>query len=547
MYRDQIDGPVLVLQLAANGVRTQRDYIQPNDDGRQHGPATRVLTVLWSIRSPSRRVFLERGKIKKARREFHFNSHSVNQKRHLEYTPLGVRQQNGRASDESPYQAVRNRLHLSCVPRTLPCREAAFREVFSHLEAAIIEGAGSCIYISGTPGTGKTATVREVIAQMNAAVEADEIDDFVFVEINGMKIPDPHQSYALLWEALRGDRVSPSHALALLNAEFSKPSPRRIPCVVLMDELDQLATKDQGVMYNFFNWPSLAHSRLIVLAVANTMDLPERTLSNKISSRLGRPFGLHLWTPNANFSGLIRITFPGYTHDQLIKIIQSRLEGIAEDIFEPDAIQFASRKVAAVSGDARRAIEICRRAVELAEAQAAKACWHPRDRASTLEDKSQESTRFQRASIHTVKEAIKEATSNPLQELVKNLPWTSRVLLVALTNRTNRNGTSESILADVVAEARRQIQSTNNPVDQRSKSPLGKRARQIHVTEQPRSATLGSEMLEQGFAALVEAGVVEVEARRQDRVSRVRLAVRADDVILALKNDVELQGFNGLT
>jgi origin recognition complex subunit 1 len=74
----------------------------------------------------------------------------------------------------------------------------------------------------------------------------------------------------------------------LLEREFNHPSPRRVPCVVLMDELDQLVTKNQSVMYNFFNWPQLRHSRLIVLAVANTMDLPERTLSNKISSRLGK-------------------------------------------------------------------------------------------------------------------------------------------------------------------------------------------------------------------------------------------------------------------
>ena len=102
-----------------------------------------------------------------------------------------------------------------------------------------------------------------------------------------MKITDPHQSYALLWEALKGQRASPAQALDLLEREFNNPSPRRTPCVVLMDELDQLVTKNQAVMYNFFNWPTLRHSRLIVLAVANTMDLPERTLSNKISSRLG--------------------------------------------------------------------------------------------------------------------------------------------------------------------------------------------------------------------------------------------------------------------
>src|ERR1700741_181022 len=50
-----------------------------------------------------------------------------------------------------------------------------------------------------------------------------------------------------------------------------------------------------------------------------------------------------------------------------MKIIQSRLEGVPGNIVDPDAIQFASRKVAAVSGDARRALDICRRAVEIAE------------------------------------------------------------------------------------------------------------------------------------------------------------------------------------
>ncbi|KAK5277668.1 Origin recognition complex, subunit 1, partial [Cryomyces antarcticus] len=192
---------------------------------------------------------------------------------------------------------------------------------------------------------------------LNQSVLAEELDDFIFVEINGMKVTDPHQSYSLLWEALRGDRVSPSHALELLEREFSAPSPRRVPCVVLMDELDQLVTRNQSVMYNFFNWPQLRHSRLIVLAVANTMDLPERTLSNKISSRLG----------------LTRITFPGYTHMQLISIITSRLENVPGAIVHPDAIQFASRKVAAVSGDARRALDICRRAVEIAEAETLRA------------------------------------------------------------------------------------------------------------------------------------------------------------------------------
>lgn len=41
-----------------------------------------------------------------------------------------------------------------------------------------------------------------------------------------------------------------------------------------------------------------------------------------------------------------------------MKIVESRLEGI--QAFRREAIEFAARKVGAVSGDARRALDICR-------------------------------------------------------------------------------------------------------------------------------------------------------------------------------------------
>ena len=356
-----------------------------------------------------------------------------------------------------------------------------------------------------------------MIASLSGAVEAEELDDFIFVEINGMKVTDPHQSYSLLWEALTGDRLSPTHALGLLEREFSQPSPRRVPCVVLMDELDQLVTKTQSVMYNFFNWPGLRHSRLIVLAVANTMDLPERTLSNKISSRLG----------------LTRITFPGYTHDQLIQIISSRLANVPGKLVDPDAIQFASRKVAQVSGDARRALDICRRAVEIAEQEANVAVTSLTPAAlksgvrhvSTLEtipgsddeedgdaddagdaeeadlenlDPTPDSpskrtsartilntagsgysppgalartparrpgpasstpllSNFTKphVTIATIQRAIREATTSPLQLYLRHLPLASKLFLAALVARARRSGVAECVVGDVVDEAGR--------------------------------------------------------------------------------------------
>ena len=61
-----------------------------------------------------------------------------------------------------------------------------------------------------------------------------------------------------------------------------------------MDELDQLVTTKQDVVYNFFNWPTLSTGggRLIVIAVANTHDLPERAMNGRVRSRLGEQWNM---------------------------------------------------------------------------------------------------------------------------------------------------------------------------------------------------------------------------------------------------------------
>ncbi|KAF4947218.1 hypothetical protein FGADI_10526 [Fusarium gaditjirri] len=435
----------------------------------------------------------------------------------LEFTPLATRKLSPSQVESSPFQIARSRLHVSSVPASLPCREGEFSLVYSHLEAAISDGTGNCIYISGTPGTGKTATVREVVSRLEEAVGSDELDDFIFVEINGMKITDPHQSYTLLWEALKGERASPAQALDHLEREFSNPSPRRIPCVVLMDELDQLVTKNQAVMYNFFNWPTLRHSRLIVLAVANTMDLPERTLSNKISSRLG----------------LTRITFPGYNHEQLMKIIQSRLEGVPGNIVDPDAIQFASRKVAAVSGDARRALDICRRAVELAEAD------RPSDPATPSKRDSQTQPKGPgRVTIATIKKAINEATTNPIQQHLRSLPLMSKLVMAALLLRIRRTGLAETTFGDTLDEIHRAC----------LRAPAALPGVAAVLNNGLKGTPMGSQRpmtrpghIHTAALELVAAGLINLEAQRAERSSKLRLSIADDEVKMALRDDGDLK------
>ncbi|OTA51924.1 P-loop containing nucleoside triphosphate hydrolase protein [Hypoxylon sp. EC38] len=537
VYSGEEEGIRDLLELVRSGTRSTRK--RHNHDASGH-EADYVATQPeldddYHSDDAARRAVTTPRKKQKTTRVVTPSNRRVVVKRALEFTPLATRTLSPSHHQSSPFQIARAQLHVASVPTSLPCRESEFSLVYSHLEAAITDGSGACIYISGTPGTGKTATVREVVSKLDEAVRSDELDDFIFVEINGMKITDPHQSYALLWEALKGQRVSPSQALDLLEREFNNPSPRRVPCVVLMDELDQLVTKNQSVMYNFFNWPGLRHSRLIVLAVANTMDLPERTLSNKISSRLG----------------LTRITFPGYNHEQLMKIIQSRLEGVPGNIVEPDAVQFASRKVAAVSGDARRALDICRRAVELAEADVKTSEPDPgtpskRTKAKTGEADRTKSSRG-KVTISTVKRAINEATTSPLQQYLRALPFASKLVLASLLVRNERTGLPDSIYGDVMEEMNRalildagsrRVNLLKHTTNRNSGTDGTARRSDIRPA---RVAGISSAAVD-----LTGAGIIILEGQRAERPSKIRLAVGDEEVKLAFRDDPEIRAL-GIT
>ena len=56
------------------------------------------------------------------------------------------------------------------------------------------------MYISGVPGTGKTATVHEVIRDLEGQRDNNVVSDFKFHEINGMKVTQPNQVYVMFYK-----------------------------------------------------------------------------------------------------------------------------------------------------------------------------------------------------------------------------------------------------------------------------------------------------------------------------------------------------------
>ncbi|GIY78707.1 origin recognition complex subunit 1, partial [Caerostris extrusa] len=241
------------------------------------------------------------------------------------------------SSKKSVSKATRNLFSIPDRKTPLKTPQNILEESRMRLHAA---ATGGCMYISGVPGTGKTATVHEVIRNLEEEKENGEVPFFTFVEVNGMWMTDPYKCYVHIFKSLTGKSIASQQACNLLEKRFTEKGPKKDAVVLLVDELDRLWTRKQTVMYNIFDWPSKPSSKLIVLAIANTMDLPERLMMNRVKSRLG----------------LSRITFQPYNFRQLQEIIMNRIQELK--VFDPDAVQFVARKVAAVSGDARRALAI---------------------------------------------------------------------------------------------------------------------------------------------------------------------------------------------
>ncbi|GMT21066.1 hypothetical protein PFISCL1PPCAC_12363, partial [Pristionchus fissidentatus] len=255
--------------------------------------------------------------------------------------------------------AALDRLALYRSPRgTLLCREAECAQIKEFIKSAISpNGISQACYISGVPGTGKTASVMAMMKELAPVVS----HPFVFIQVNSMYFADPKQVFAEIYydylKQTAGDevrRLAGTTARKRLNEMFERVDRSRPPVLMLIDELDQLATKKQELIYDIFNWTSVEDARVSIISIANTLDLPERMLNQRICSRLG----------------MNRIVFQPYSHEEIERIIASKLGGSKaskeESVIEADAVQLAARKVAAISGDLRKATDILRTAIEKA-------------------------------------------------------------------------------------------------------------------------------------------------------------------------------------
>uniref|UniRef100_A0A8C4WTF1 Cell division control protein n=1 Tax=Eptatretus burgeri TaxID=7764 RepID=A0A8C4WTF1_EPTBU len=251
------------------------------------------------------------------------------------------------------YQEAKGALHTA-LPSLLLCREAEQNVVRSFLQHHVLSAKPGSLYVSGRPGTGKTACLRHILTSIS-----EDLKKVHVIYLNCMELTTSQRIFSALLTQLSPKAARDTSVGKSDNRESAKQLEkilsRKGPVILLvLDEIDQLDSRGQEVLYTIFGWLSLPGSRLVLIGIANSLDLTDRILPRLQAHSACRPDLLH---------------FPPYTHEQLVTILQSRLQSVAGQVIDAAALQFCARKIAATSGDVRKALDVCRRAVELVEIQ----------------------------------------------------------------------------------------------------------------------------------------------------------------------------------
>ena len=241
----------------------------------------------------------------------------------------------------------------------LPCRENEQKQIYEYIKSGLYtKGSYSSLYIAGFPGTGKTVSVQTVIKVLTNESLKKKIPNFRYLFINGMKFTNISNVFKVIYNFIFEDKSNKliKTYIQLLDSFFinrnnydSKPElndPSNSHIILIIDEVDCLINQKQNLLYNIFNWTTYSNSKLIVISISNTLDLPQRLIP-KVQSRIGTN----------------KLMFKAYLKEDLCKIISTKIEDI--NLFSEDALKISSMKVAAVNGDLRRLLQICKKAKEI--------------------------------------------------------------------------------------------------------------------------------------------------------------------------------------
>jgi cell division control protein 6 len=260
------------------------------------------------------------------------------------------------SSIQTVYHTARQQLARSADPGRLTGRDAEREQLNSFLQRCSSANPSGCLYVSGPPGTGKSAMIQAVTDEY-ATTTTGVSKAFV----NCMSIKSSKDLCNTLLELLNEEHnLNEAQALATLEKLFVPKKKTGPVYLVVLDEIDHLLELGLETLYRLFEWSMHKTARVVMIGIANALDLTSRFLPRLKSKNLKPEL----------------LPFLPYTASQIEKIITARLKKLLPPSEEeskfvpfihPAAILLCAKKVASQSGDLRKAFDICRRALDLVE------------------------------------------------------------------------------------------------------------------------------------------------------------------------------------
>lgn len=264
------------------------------------------------------------------------------------------------------------------VSENLVGRESEALLLRTFLESSIAENKCNSLYISGPPGTGKTAQTNLTLDWICSAPAANGVYTIggrttKVIRVNCMTVSKPenifHELYLSITSQTGIKKKLFDDLYALLCSKTDADS-----IVVVLDEMDYLITKDQQVLFQLFHCASQMKSsvfqtKLVIVGISNALDLTDKFLPRLRSNG---------FNPDT-------LQFLPYTSEQIKRVVTAKLDSLVEtnkenagvsgkpvSLMHPSAVQMCCRKCASVTGDLRKAFDICYKSIELVEQQARK-------------------------------------------------------------------------------------------------------------------------------------------------------------------------------
>jgi cell division control protein 6 len=259
-------------------------------------------------------------------------------------------------ASQTVYHSARQLFSRGADPGCLIGREGERAQLKKFLGRCSSSKPRGCLYISGPPGTGKSAMVSA------ATIEASSSPGVRKAHINCMSVKSAKDLAVSLLQQLSDDtELLETDPMASLQ-KLLVSSKGATVYVVVLDEIDHILTMGLEALYRIFEWSLSKTSRLMLIGIANALDLTDRFLPRLKSKNLKPEL----------------LAFQPYTTVQIKAIITMRLQKLLPagtaypdyvPFMHPAAIELCSRKVSSQTGDLRKAFEICRRALDLVETE----------------------------------------------------------------------------------------------------------------------------------------------------------------------------------